>query len=63
MLIKVILREIKTGKFVNEILRFPTLRFFLKLCPPPNSTNRKEKEPFEQQFKVNIGKLDQEYCT
>ena len=29
----------------------------------PNHLNRKIKEALEQQFKVNIGKLDQEYCS
>ena len=34
-----------------------------KMNTNPNHLNRKIKEPLEQQFKVNIGKLDQEYCS
>ena len=37
--------------------------FFLNLCSPPNSTNRKEKAPFEQRVKVRFGKLDKECST
>ena len=64
---KVILREIETVKFVTQTFKLLTVNcletLFLKLCLPPNKINRRKKGTFEQQFKVNTGKLDQEHCT
>ena len=51
---------IETVKFVTQIFKLLTLRPGGR---PSNSTNMKEKNPFEQQFKENIGKLNQEYST
>ena len=65
---KVILREIEKVKFETQIFKLLTLcaggplRETLSSSKYPNGTNRKEYMPFQQQFKVNIGKLDQEYA-
>ena len=63
---KVNLRDKKSS--VTQVFKLLPLRsggHLLKtfcICCSPNSTNMKEKEPFEHQLKVNVCKPDQEYC-
>ena len=66
MFMGVMLSEIETDKFITQIFKLLTSRpgdRLLKTLSPWNITNRREKETSGQQFKVNIGKLDQEHCT
>ena len=47
-----------------NLLSWQTIVFIQnKMNTNPSHLNRKIKKPLEQQFKVNIGKLYQEYCS